>query len=82
MRPRAEVEVRGQLILEAIGRQEDVKVTDEEFEKKLEELAEETGSPLSKVRKEFKTQESREGLEHRIREEKTIALVKSQAQFA
>jgi trigger factor len=82
MRPRAETEVRGQLILEAIGRQEEIKVSTEEFEKKLEELAEETGSPLSKVRKEFKTQESREGLEHRIREEKTIALVKSLAQSA
>lgn len=80
MRPRAEVEVRGQLILEAIGRQEKVEVSDEEFEKKLEELAEETGSPLSKVRKEFKTQESKDGLNHRIREEKTIAWVKSQAQ--
>jgi trigger factor len=82
MRPKAEVEVRGQLILEAIGRQEKVEVSDAEFEKKLEELAEETGSPLSKVRKELKTQEAREGLEHRIREEKTLALVKSQAQYS
>ena len=81
MRPRAEVEVRGQLILEAIGRQEKVLVGADEFEKKLEELAEETSSPLSKVRKEFKTAESREGLEPRIREEKTIALVRSQAQY-
>lgn len=81
MRPRAETEVRGQLILEAVGRQENLQISDEEFEKKLEELAEETGSPLSKVRKEFKTQEAREGLEHRIREEKAIAFVKSQAQY-
>jgi trigger factor len=82
MRPKAELEVRGQLLLEAIGRQEGVQVADEDFEKKLEELAEETGTPLSKVRKEFKATEAREGLVHRIREDKTLALLKSQAQYS
>lgn len=81
MKPRAEVEVRGQLILEAIAKQENVAVTDEDLEKKLEELAEESGSPLSTVRKEFKKAEAKEGLEHRIREEKTIALIQASAQF-
>lgn len=79
MKPRAETEVRGQLILEALGKQEKLEAVEADLEKKLEELAEESGSPLSTVRKEFKKGEAKEGLEHRIREEKAIAFLKSHA---
>lgn len=82
MKPRAEAEVRGQLLLEAVAKQESIAATEEDLEKKLEEIAEETGSPLSSVRKELKKGEAREGLEHRIKEEKTIAFLKSVATFS
>ena len=52
------------------------------MEKKLEELAEETGNPLSQVRKAYKSAEAKDALKNRIREEKTIAFLKSAATYS
>ncbi len=46
-RPRAESEVRGALMFEALAKQEKIEVSDEDVEKKLETIAEESGNPLS-----------------------------------
>ena len=81
-RPKAELEVRGQLIVEAIGKQEKIEVSDAELEKKLEELAEEGGQALSTVRKYYKDEEERQGLVSRVREQKTIDFLKSQATYS
>jgi trigger factor len=81
-RPRAETEVRGQLMFEALSKQEKIEVTDEDFEKKLEAIAEETGNPLSQVRKAYKSPDSKDGLRGRLREEKTIAFLKSAATYS
>jgi trigger factor len=81
-RPKAELEVRGQLIVEAIGKQEKIEVSDAELEKKLEELAEEGGQALSTVRKYYKDEEERQGLVSRVREQKTIEFLKSQATYS
>jgi trigger factor len=81
-RPRAENEVRGQLMFEAIAQAEKIEVNDEDMEKKLEELAEETGNPLSQVRKAYKSAEAKDALKNRIREEKTIAFLKSAATYS
>lgn len=81
-RPKAEVEVRGQLIVEAIGKKEKIEVTDAELEKKLEELAEDSGQPLAVVRKHYKDEEERLGLVSRVREQKTIDFLKSTATYS
>lgn len=81
-RPKAEAEVRGQLMFEALSKQEKIEVTEEDYEKKLETIAEETGNPLSQIRKAYKAPESKEGLKGRIREEKTIAFLKSAATYS
>ncbi len=81
LRPRAEVEVRGQLLLEALSRQEKLEATDEDVERKLEALAEETGQPLSTVRKHYKGDEAKESLKHRIIEDKALDLLKASAKF-
>lgn len=81
-RPKAELEVRGQLIVEAIGKQEKIDVTDAELEKKLEELAEESGQPIAVVRKHYKDEEERLGLVSRVREQKTIDFLKSTATYS
>lgn len=81
-RPKAELEVRGQLIVEAIGKQEKIEVNDAELEKKLEDLAEEGGQALSTVRKYYKDEEERQGLVSRVREQKTIEFLKSQATYS
>ncbi len=81
-RPKAELEVRGQLIVEAIGKQEKIEVTDAELEKRLEEVAEESGQTLAVVRKHYKDEEERQGLVGRVREQKTIEFLKSQATYS
>jgi trigger factor len=81
-RPKAELEVRGQLLCEAIGKAEKIEVTDAELEKKLEEISSETGQPLSTVRKHYKDEEERKALVSRAREQKTIEFLKSQATYS
>ncbi len=81
-RPKAELEVRGQLVVEAIGKKEKIEVSDAELEKKLEELAEESTQALSTVRKHYKDEEERQGLVSRVREQKTIEFIKSQATYS
>jgi trigger factor len=80
--PKAELEVRGQLMFEALAKQEKIDVADEDLEKKLEEIAEDTGNPLSQVRKAYKTAEAKDALRNRVREEKTIAFLKSAATYS
>lgn len=81
-RPKAETEVRGQLLFEAVSKQENIEVTDEDVEKKLESIAEESQNPLSQVRKAYKEQQSKDALKSRIREEKTIAFLKAAATYS
>jgi trigger factor len=81
-RPKAELEVRGQLLLEAIAKEEKVEVVDAELEKKLEEVSAETGQPLSAVRKHYKDEDERQALVSRVREQKTIEFLKSQATYS
>lgn len=82
MRGKAETEVRGQLLFEAVSKQEKIEVVDEDLEKKLETIADETGNPLSQVRKAYKDAQSKDGLKGRIREEKTIAFLKAAATYS
>jgi len=81
IRPRAENEVKGTLLLEAIAQKENLNASDEDIEKKLESLAEENSVALSQVRKQFKDGEAAESLAMRIREEKTIEFLKSRAKY-
>ena len=76
------VKEQQRVIVEAIGKQEKVEVSDAELEKKLEELAEEGGQALSTVRKHYRDEEERRGLVGRVRERKTIEFLKSQATYS
>lgn len=80
-RPRAETEVRGQLLFEAIAEKEKITATDEDIEKKLEEIATEANASLSQVKKHYKDSEAKEGLKRRIQEDKTVAFLKSVATY-
>ncbi|MBX7100516.1 MAG: trigger factor [Myxococcaceae bacterium] len=81
-RPRAEREVRGELLLESIVAQEKVEATDADLEKKLEELAAETGQPLANIRKQLKSEDARQNLVSRVLEEKAIAILKAAATYS
>jgi trigger factor len=81
LRPRAETEVRGQMILEAIGGQEKFEVTDADVEAKLALVAEEAGAPLAAVKKQYQTADAKESIKHRVLEDKAIEFVKQHAKF-
>jgi trigger factor len=82
MRPRAVNEVKGTLLFEAVAEAEKIEATEAEVEKKIEELAEQTGTALSTVKKHFKSPDERRGLYLRLREEKAIEFLKSQATYS
>ncbi len=79
MRPRAETEVRGALLLEAIAEAEALKVQPAEVDARIEQLAKESEQPFSQVRKAFKEANQRRSLELRLREEKTVEFLRSRA---
>lgn len=81
-RPRAELEVRGQLILEGVAAKEKIEVSEADLEKKLEQLAAESGQALAQVRKQLKGEDARSNLQARVLEEKTIEFLKSAATYS
>lgn len=82
MRPRAEVEVRGSLLLEAIGKLENLGATDADFEAKFEELAKDSGAPVVQVKARYAQPDAKESLKTRIIEEKAMAIVRQHATFS
>ena len=82
MRERAVQEVKGTLLFESIALKEGIQATDADMDKKIEELATESGQPVANIRKYFKSQDDRLGLSLRLREEKTIEFLKAQAKYS
>ncbi len=79
MRPKAEAEVRGALILAAVAEKEGLSVNSEELDARIAQYATDSGAPLHQVRKAFKEPEQRRALEQRVREEKTVEFLKAAA---
>jgi trigger factor len=79
MRPKAEAEVRGALLLAAVAEKEGFSVKSDELDARIAQYATESGAPLHQVRKAFKEPEQRRALEQRIREEKTVEFLKAAA---
>lgn len=82
MRERAVSEVKGTLLFEAIALKEGIQATDADMDKKIEQLATESGQPVDNIRRYFKSQDDRLGLSLRLREEKTIEFLKAQAKYS
>jgi trigger factor len=82
MRETATREVKGSLVFEAIAQKEGIQASDEEVEKKIDELAAEANQAVATVRKFFKNPEERRGLSLRLREEKTIEFLKARANYS
>jgi trigger factor len=81
LRPRAETEVRGQLLLEAVCLQEKIEVGEADVDAQLAEMAEAVKMPLAVLKKQYASENARDALRNRLMEDRAIALVKSQAQF-
>ena len=68
MRPKAEAEVRGALLLQAVAEKEGLSVNSEELDARIDQYATESGAPLHQVRKAFMEPEQKQALEQRVRE--------------
>lgn len=73
-------QVGGNLILEAIGRQENLHAEDNEVDDKLEEISKMASTPLETVKKYYAAPEARSGLMAQITEEKVVRFLLEQAQ--
>lgn len=79
LRPKATLEVRGQLLLEAVATAEKLEVTDAEVDARIEKLSTDNGVTLDVVKKQYQSAEGREALKNRTKEEKVIAFLKQHA---
>ncbi len=78
-REQAGKQVRGSLLLEAVARQEEIKVDEAEIDGKLTEISEMAGAPLDAVKKHYASAEARHGLVARIVEDKVFAFLLDKA---
>lgn len=74
-------QVRGTLLLEAIGRQEGIAAEAGEVDGRLEEIARMANAPLDMVKKHYAGEEAREGLMNQIAEEKVVRFLIEKARI-
>jgi trigger factor len=72
-------QVQGSLILEAVGRQEGIKVEESEIGSKLEQIAEMANTPVESVRKFYDRDDARQGLIAQMAEEKVVQFLLDQS---
>jgi len=77
--PDAEKKVRAGLLMAAIARQHQFKVTDEDIEKGLAQLAEESGKNVAKVRAEYREKAKRDMLIGMILEDKILDFIETKS---
>jgi trigger factor len=75
----AEKKVRAGLLMGAIAKKLEIKVTDQDIQKGLEELAAETGKNVAKVRAEYNDPQRRQILVGMILEHKVLTLIEEKA---
>jgi trigger factor len=74
-------QVSGNLILEAIGRQENIVADESEIDAKLEEIATMANAPIDMVKKYYAGAEARSGLMAQIGEEKVVTFLLESAKI-
>jgi trigger factor len=77
--PRARSQVHATVVLDAIGRQEHIEVTDDDIEEEIERSAAAAGNAADRLRSLFARPEAREGLRERLRRQRVLDLVIDQA---
>ena len=81
MRQRALLEVKGYLLLESIAEKEKIDATEEDLAKHFDKLAGELKQPAEKIRAAFRKQDSLDSLKGRLRQDKALAFLLSNATF-
>ena len=81
LRENALLQVKGALLLEAIADAEKIEVGDEEVQAEVARIAEELGVPPAEVQRQIRGGDSLQALKNKLREDKALALLTSQAAF-
>jgi trigger factor len=81
LREQALLQVRGRLLLAAIADVEKIEVGEEDVQAEVARIAEEVGAPLAKVQQQMRGNEAREALRNKIREDKALGLLSSEAKI-
>jgi trigger factor len=81
LREQALLQVKGALVLEAIADAEKIQVTGEDIQAEIARTASEVGVPLAQVQQQLRTPEAQMTLVARIREEKALAFLTSEAKL-
>jgi trigger factor len=81
MREDAEKKVRAGLLMAAIARKHEMKVTEEDIEKGLHELALETGKNVAKLRAEYRDKQKRDILIGMILEDKILDFLETKSKI-
>jgi trigger factor len=82
LRENALLQVKGALLLEAIADAEKIEVGDADVQAEAARIAEELGVPLAKVQGQIRGGDSLQALKNKIREDKAMDFLTSQASFA
>ncbi len=80
-RPQAERSIKAMVILEAIRKQEDIEVTEEQMAARIDEIAERSGFPVEGYREYIESNGDDERIKHELGDELTFAFLKSRAKF-
>jgi trigger factor len=81
-RPRAEQSVRRAIFLNAIARQENIEVTDEEIDSELKVLSEGSGKSVAALRAQLEKEERIQGLREHMRQNKALDFIYRNANIA
>ena len=79
LREQALLQVRGRLLMEAIADAEKLEATEEDVQAEIARMAEEAETPLAKVQQQMRGKAARDALRIKIREDKALALMTSNA---
>ena len=83
LRARAQLEVKGYLLLDAIADKEGIKVEESDLEAHMEKMAKELQQPVEKIKVAYKrSHEAHEGLAARIRQDKALAFLLGKANLS
>jgi trigger factor len=77
----AERKVRAGLLMAAIARKLDIKISDDDVQRGLQELAADSGKNIAKVRAEYQDPQRRQILIGMILEDKVLDIIESKAQI-
>jgi trigger factor len=80
-RPHAEKALKAMLLMEAVQKKEEIKVTDEDVDDRIEELAAESGFDVDRYREFVKSGDEKDRMKYDILERRTYDLLLSRAQI-